>query len=139
MTPRPITSQFHKQSAQVCSECNEDWPRHQHFCSAVAAYTRDQILREMLTLEDRMSAIASLTQWCVSLPKGDGLLAASRLRQSFALVRHAFWNWAARLEVGPGYGMPGIRALRDELRALRKTIEGTHEKRPPWKRRTNAA
>ena len=121
-----------------CADCAELLPRHQYFCSAVATYTREQTLREMLALEDRMAALSGLTEWCTKLADGDGTLAAIALRRSFSLVRHAFWGWADRLGVH-FTDQRQVRALRRELHQFRKAQQAPATERPPWKQRLPAA
>lgn len=97
--------------ARVCVECAADFPQHQYFCSAVAAYSRSAVLREMVRVEDALAAAA-----------GGATL----------LLRCEFWDWA--WWIGLDFWTSTLEqrdAIRAEVAELRARTERQFEMDTP--------
>lgn len=96
----------------ICAECGFRPPKHAYFCAGAHTYTRAQVLREMVRLDDELRTATTNTRRF--------------------LIRGEFWSWSYWL--GFEY-WESTREQRDEIRA-----EVDRERRrmtPPWKRRSS--
>lgn len=89
MTPPMLVRLPSGAIARICRHCAADYPNHQHFCPAVARYSRAAILRELVRVHDLITEKPTL------------------------LRRSEFWGWAWWLGLDI---TESTREQRDDLR-----------------------
>lgn len=97
-----------RQVVRVCNVCVEELSRHQYFCPAVAKYSRSQLLREMVRVEDLEKSFDP------AAPKLAGV-------RSRGMLRTEFWGWGWWLgfdvDRDDATSIETWRAARDDIRA----------------------